>query len=56
MKKYIKPELTIAVLNIEHSILAGSGEGVTNGSTTGEEYNSTDVSYSRRSGLWDDED
>lgn len=56
MKKYIKPELTIAVVNIEHSILAGSGEGIATGNAIGEEYTSTDVTYSRRSGSWDDED
>ena len=46
MKKYIKPICETIELNVQSGILAGSG-GVTNGSKTGNAYNSSDESYGR---------
>ncbi len=52
-KTYLKPELNIVSVGIHH-ILAGSLEG----STPGEEYTETDITYSRRRSIsvWDDDD
>ena len=47
-KTYMKPETAMQVVNIEHTILAGSG-GV-------EGYNEDDVSYGNGGSLWDDEE
>lgn len=44
MKKYIKPICETIKLNTQSGILAGSG-GLTTGSTPGQSYTSTDVSY-----------
>ena len=55
MKTYLKPELSILEIHIELNILAGSG-GVNNGDTVGNSFNSDDVTYSRNSSFWDDEE
>lgn len=56
MKKiYNAPKTDIVVLTIAESLLEGSN--VKTGGTTGEEYSSTDVSYSRENhSIWDDEE
>ena len=56
MKKiYMKPETAIETVKMSMGILAASG-GVTTGSTTGNEYNSGDVTYGNEGGsLWDEE-
>ena len=55
MKKYIQPIITISELHYETVLMAGSG--VTTGSKLGNDYNNTDVTYSRSSNnSWDDED
>ena len=54
-KTYMKPETAMQVVNIEHTILAGSG-GVETGSKLGEGYNKDDVSYGNGGSLWDDEE
>lgn len=55
MKKYIKPNMRVAELNIKDVLLTGS-EGIATGQSLGNEYNSEDVSYSRdNSDLWDQE-
>ena len=51
-KQYVNPTMEVVEMNTKCNILAGSG-GLTTGSTTGEEYTSTDVSYSRESD-WDE--
>lgn len=53
-KKYLKPELGIAIIRIEQNILGASG--VETGGSLGDGYNSNDVTFSRGSSLWDDED
>lgn len=45
MKKYIKPLTKEIKVNSYNSLLAGSG--VTSGSSLGDEYKDTDVSYSK---------
>ncbi|MBQ9668218.1 MAG: hypothetical protein IJV45_05705 [Prevotella sp.] len=54
MKKYMKPEISIELIQVSSMILAGSG--VESGDSVGNEYNSSDVTYSRGRGFWDDED
>lgn len=55
MKQYMKPELTISEIQTAVTILAGSG-GVTTGSAVGNEFNGSDVTYSRRSNIWDEDE
>ncbi len=55
MKQYMKPELTISEIQTTVTILAGSG-GVTTGSTVGNNYTETDVTYSRQSNIWDEDE
>ncbi len=56
MKKYIKPELTMVTVAYEMTLLAESG-GLATGAAVGNEYNGSDVTYSRDGGsLWDDEE
>ena len=57
MKKiYMKPVTAIETVKMSMGILAASGEGVTTGSTPGNEYNSGDVTYGNEGGaLWDEE-
>jgi len=55
MKQYIKPELTISEIQTTVTILAGSG-GVTTDSTVGKEFNGNDVTYSRQSNIWDEDE
>ena len=55
MKTYLKPELSITEIHVELNILAGSG-GVKDGDTVGNSYNDEDVTYSRSSSFWDDEE
>ena len=54
MKKYMKPELAVVTVAAELSLLAGSG--VETGSTLGEEYASTDVTYARQTSVWGDDE
>lgn len=57
MKKvYINPEMEVVKLLTSATILAGSGEGVANGQSVGNGYNSSDVSYSSEFGGSDNED
>ena len=53
MKRYSKPVTEIVVVNYENTILSGSG--LATGGRPGDEFTSTDVSYSR-DGFFDDED
>ena len=48
-------EIFVKVVNTQHLLEASPG-GVATGGAPGDEYTSTDVSYGRRSSLWDDED
>ena len=50
----MKPELTISEIQTTVTILAGSG--VTTGSTVGKEFNGDDVTYSRQSNIWDEDE
>lgn len=45
-KIYIKPETTVNQVNIESQLLSGS-PGVKQGDTTGNEFSSSDVTYSK---------
>ena len=55
-KKYMKPEMAQEIVNVEHTIMAGSNEGVTSGSKTGDEYSESDVTYGNSNGsLWDED-
>ncbi len=56
MKQYIKPELTISEIQTAVTILAESGGGVTTGSTVGNEFSGSDVTYSRRANIWDEDE
>ncbi len=50
-KEYINPEMQVVIMQTNATILAGSGEGVSDGDKVGNGYNSSDVSYS--SGFFD---
>ena len=50
----MKPELAVVTVAAELSLLAGSG--VKTGSTLGEEYTSTDVTYARQTSVWGDDE
>jgi hypothetical protein len=52
MKKYIQPETIIVKL---HTISMIATTGGLNGRRPGNGYNSSDVTYSRDRGDWDDE-
>ena len=52
----MKPELTISEIQTAVTILAGSGGGVTTDSTVGKEFNGDDVTYSRQSNIWDEDE
>lgn len=58
MKKYIKPQIEIIELEADVPLLAGSGGGVKDGDTLGNEYNegveSLSLDYDNYS-VWDDE-
>lgn len=56
MKRYIKPEILIAQINNDSVLNTTSPGGVNNGDKVGNSYNSSDVTYSRGRGDWDDED
>ena len=53
MKTYIKPETSLYQLK-SVTLLGESQAGVQNGDSVQDEYNSSDVSYGRSVGLWDD--
>ena len=55
MKKYENPMLHVVSIN-KQDIIVTSGEGVTTGSALGNEFNSSDVSYSsgRRFDSWEE--
>ena len=55
MKRYIAPQTDIISVSIQHHLLDVSG-GVANGSTLGNGFTSTDVTFSRRDSMWDDEE
>ena len=55
-KTYQTPAIIVAKVTITNYLLESSPNRVQTGGTTGNEYTDSDVSYSRRSGLWDDED
>ena len=55
MKRYISPKTDIVTVSIQQQLLAGSG-GLGEGATLGNAYNGSDVTYSRRSSIWADED
>lgn len=50
-KEYINPEMQVVMLQTNATILAGSGEGTSNGDKLGNGYTESDVSYS--SGFFD---
>ena len=55
-KTYMKPEITQEAVFEQH-ILAGSNEGVKDGDSLGDEYNSEDISYSNEMNkLWDEDE
>jgi hypothetical protein len=57
-RTYQKPGRTVTVTAFNRHILAGGSngaKGVTTGAKLGNEYSSTDVSYSRQAGEWDEE-
>lgn len=55
MKKYIKPETNMTNIQVEAHLMNGSG--VKTGDTVQGEYNSTDVTYTRKSfSAWDDDE
>ena len=57
VKKYIKPELITFEVELTTNLLGASR--VQTGGTVGNEYTSTDVSYSKQNGnmnIWDDDD
>lgn len=56
MKAYMKPVTTILAIHTEQLILAGSGGGVNNGDSVGNDYSSTDVTYSRTHSVWGDDE
>ena len=53
-KTYINPSMEIVKINATSQLLSGSG--IETGGTPGEEYTSTDVSYSRGFDFDDEED
>jgi hypothetical protein len=56
-KTYQAPKIIVAKVTITHNMLESSpANRVQTGGATGNEYTESDVSYSRRSGFWDDED
>ncbi len=57
MKKiYMKPVTAKETVKMSMGILAASGEGVTTGSTPGNEYSSGDVTYGNEGGaVWDED-
>lgn len=55
-KTYIAPTANCIQFNVE-GMIAQSGGGVSTGGKVGNEYKSTDESYSnRRNGIWGNED
>ena len=55
-KTYMTPTIMEIKLTCTQQMLAGSGGGVSEGSTLGDEFSNEDVSYSRRSfSVWDEE-
>ena len=56
-KTYNEPTLKVVRITTQH-LMAGSGEGVTDGAKLGNEFNSSDVPYSKdnNTSLWGEEE
>ena len=55
-KTYQSPVMNVVKVVIAQRLLEASRGGVATGGTLGNDYVSTDVSYSRRRSLWDDDE